>query len=127
MSVNKWETPNAWDSSLVISVAGVTPNYNYTAVSGAVSLTVPSAGEYVVVGSTPNYDYAAVSGVVSLTVPSTGDYVVVGSTPNYDYAAISGAVSIGSSQVIGSVVVGFKVDMYSVGFSPDTVTVSFAR
>ena len=100
-----------------ISVLGVTPNYNYNSINGLVELGALIS----VIGQTANYNYNGVNGVIELA----GEINISGSTPSYSYTAISGFVTIGEGQVIGTVTAGFADDLYSAGFKPSVITVSF--
>ena len=56
-----------------------------------------------------------------------GAVTVTGQTPNYSYQAISGIVGTGEVQVIGKVTANFKADLYSSGFKPSEITVTFKQ
>ena len=131
------------DLTGVISVVGVTASYNYQSINGVTDLT----GEITVSGQTSNYSYSAINGSIELgalisvigntpdynyqsidaVVTLAGEIQVSGSTPNYSYQAISGIVGTGEVQVIGKVTANFKADLYSSGFKPSEITVTFKQ
>ena len=102
-----------------ISVTGQTSNYSYSAINGSIELGALIS----VIGNTPDYNYQSVDAVVTLV----GEIQVSGSTPNYSYQAISGIVGTGEVQIIGKVTANFKADLYSSGFKPSEITVTFKQ
>ena len=98
----------------VISTLGA---INYTSNNTTVNLS----GAINVISTLGSIDYSSQNAVVTLTglidVNTTLGSIVYNSYPVI--------VKVGGGQIIGNVTTGFADDIYTAGFKPDTITVSF--
>ena len=117
MSVNTWQTINTWVGGSGITLTATLGTIDYTSQNTTIGFT----GDIDVISTLGAINYSSQDAVIGLT----GDIDINPTLGTIVYGSFPVNISIGEGQLIGDVTAWFADDIYTAGFKPDTITVSF--